>query len=160
MAARLIILNGPNLNLLGVREPEIYGSTTLASIEASCRAFADVLGAELDFHQSNYEGEMVGLIQEARQTADALIINPAGHSFHSIAILDALKIFGKPVIELHISNIHGRDEAHRHSKLSGTATAVICGLGAYGYIVAMQAAMRMLGQLPDDLPEPIRTGPR
>ena len=88
---------------------------------------------------------MVDRIQQARRDTDVLIINPAGYSFHSVAILDAMKIFPGPVIELHISNIHARDEAHRHSILSGTATGVICGLGSYGYIVAMQAAAHMLG---------------
>jgi len=159
MAGRLMILNGPSLNLLGEREPNIYGSTTLADIEKSCQAFADILGAQLNFRQSNHEGTLVDWIHEARHTADALIINPAGCSFHSVSILDALKIYAHPVIELHLSNIHARDEAHRHSLLSGAVRAVICGLGAYGYIVAMQAAMRMIDKLPDKLPEPIRIGP-
>jgi 3-dehydroquinate dehydratase II len=159
MSARLMILNGPNLNLLGVREPHIYGSTTLASIEACCRDFAKYLGALLDFHQSNHEGELVDLIQSARTKADAIIFNPAGYSFTSIAILDALKTFTGPFIEVHISNIHARDELHRHSILSSAAKAVICGLGPYGYIVAMQAAARMVGELPGGLPSPIRHGP-
>ena len=159
MSPRLMILNGPNLNLLGVREPHIYGSTTLAAIEASCRDFARFLGATLAFHQSNHEGELVDLIQSARTKADAVILNPAGYSFTSIAILDALKSFTGPFIEVHISNIHARDELHRHSILSSAAKAVICGLGPYGYIVAMQAAARMVGKLPDGLPPPIRYGP-
>ena len=159
MSARLMILNGPNLNLLGVREPHIYGSTTLAAIEASCRDFANFLGAVLDFHQSNHEGALVDLIQSARANADALILNPAGYSFTSIAILDALKAFDGPIIEVHISNIHARDDLHRHSIVSGVAKAVICGLGAYGYIVAMQAAARMVGKLPDGLPAAVREGP-
>jgi len=159
MSARLMILNGPNLNLLGVREPHIYGSTTLAAIEACCRDFAKYLDAPLDFHQSNHEGELVDLIQSARTKADAIIFNPAGYSFTSIAILDALKTFTGPFIEVHISNIHARDELHRHSILSSAAKAVICGLGPYGYIVAMQAAVRMVGKLPDGLPLPIRNGP-
>src|SRR5690242_1928363 len=125
MTARLMILNGPNLNLLGVREPYIYGSVTLAAIEASCRELADEFGAALSFHQSNHEGELVDLIQSARQSADALIINPAGYSFTSIAIIDALKTFEGPIIELHISNIHARDELHRHSKISSVVKAVI-----------------------------------
>jgi 3-dehydroquinate dehydratase II len=149
---RIAILNGPNLNLLGVREPHIYGTTTLASIEAQCREFARTLGATLSFRQSNHEGELVDWIQVAQQEADAIIINPAAYSFTSIAILDALKIFEGPIIELHISNIHARDEHHRHSKLSGAVTAVICGLGPYGYIVAMQAAAQRLGKLPGHLP--------
>lgn len=157
---RLMVLNGPNLNLLGVREPHIYGSTTLTAIEQSCRAFADELGATLAFHQSNHEGELVELIQSARGNVDTLIINPAAYSFTSIAIYDALKIFEGPIIELHISNIHARDELHRHSKLSSAAKAVICGLGPYGYIVAMQAAAQLLGQLPEAWPACLREGPR
>ncbi|HJP21392.1 MAG TPA: type II 3-dehydroquinate dehydratase [Alphaproteobacteria bacterium] len=155
----LTILNGPNLNLLGEREPEIYGSTTLTAVEESCRDFATTLGAELQFLQSNHEGVLVDWIQEARHTADAIIINPAGYSFTSIAMFDALKVFAGPIIELHVSNIHARDELHRHSLLSRAATGVICGLGAYGYIAAMQAAARMIGAIPDSLPEPIRIGP-
>ena len=157
---RLTVLNGPNLNLLGVREPHIYGPTTLAAIEQSCRAFADELGTTLAFHQSNHEGELVELIQSARGSVDALIINPAAYSFTSIAIYDALKTFEGPIIELHISNIHARDELHRHSKLSSAAKAVICGLGPYGYIVAMQAAVHLVSQLPEALPEPLRVGPQ
>jgi len=154
-----MILNGPNLNLLGVREPHIYGSTTLAAIEGSCRDFAAYLGAELEFRQSNHEGVLVDLIQSARTRADALILNPAGYSFTSIAMFDALKTFEGPYIEVHVSNIHARDELHRHSILSRTARGVICGLGPYGYIVAMQAAVQMLGKLPEALPAAIRTGP-
>src|SRR5262245_8911899 len=160
MAARLMILNGPNLNLLGVREPHIYGATTLAAIAASCREFADWLGVALAFEQSNHEGVLVDLIQSARSKADALIMNPAAYSFTSVALLDALKTFEGPFIEVHISNIHARDELHRHSILSRTAKAVICGLGPYGYIVAMHAALQLLGQLPQSLPPCVRVGPR
>ena len=142
---RLMILNGPNLNLLGVREPHIYGTTTLSQIRENCELVAKQLGLEMSFHQSNHEGELVDWIQSARQTADALIINPAGYSFTSIAILDAIKAFEGPVIEVHISNIHARDELHRHSKISGAVTAVIAGLGPYGYIAAMSAVAQMKG---------------
>jgi 3-dehydroquinate dehydratase II len=128
---------------LGVREPHIYGTTTLAQIEESCAHHATGLSLELTFRQSNHEGELVDLIQSARQTADAIIINPAGYSFTSIAILDAIKAFEGPVIEVHISNIHARDEYHRHSKISSVATGVICGLGPYGYIAAMHALVQM-----------------
>ena len=159
MAALLWILNGPNLNLLGEREPEIYGSTTLAAVETSCRDFAAVLGVGLEFRQTNHEGVLVDWIHEARRRAAALIINPAGCSFHSIPVLDALKAFAPPIIEVHISNIHSRDELHRHSIMSAAATAVIAGLGTYGYIVAMQSAARIAGAIPEGLPEPIRTGP-
>lgn len=130
------VLNGPNLNLLGQREPEIYGSTTLAEIEAMCREAAQ---GELVFAQTNHEGEMIELIHAARENAGGIIINPAGWSFHSVAILDALKTFEGPVIELHISNIHARDAAHRHSILSQAVTGVIAGLGARGYSVAVKA---------------------
>ena len=140
---RLMILNGPNLNLLGVREPHIYGTTTLAQIKENCEQTAKHLGATLSFHQSNHEGELVDLIQSARQDADAIIINPAGYSFTSIAILDAIKAFEGPVIEVHISNIHARDEHHRHSKISSVATGVICGLGPSGYVAAMHAVTQM-----------------
>ena len=140
---RLMILNGPNLNLLGVREPHIYGTTTLAEIKADCEQHAAKLGLELAFHQSNHEGVLVDWIQSARESADAIIINPAGYSFTSIAILDAIKAFDGPVIELHISNIHARDEYHRHSKISSAATAVICGLGPHGYIAAIHAIAQM-----------------
>src|SRR5450432_2079196 len=110
VTARLMIINGPNLNYLGVREPQFYGHTTLEEIEAGCRSFAETFGVELAFHQSNYEGKIVELIQSARDGADAVIINPAAYSFTSIAIIDAMKLFEKPIIELHISNIHARDE--------------------------------------------------
>lgn len=140
---RLMILNGPNLNLLGTREPHIYGTTTLAQIKHSCEACAAQLALTISFHQSNHEGALVDLIQSARESADGIIINPAGYSFTSIAILDAIKAFDKPVIEVHISNIHARDEYHRHSKISSVATGVICGLGPYGYIAAMQTLAQM-----------------
>ena len=159
MTTHLLILNGPNLNLLGEREPEIYGATTLATIEESCQAYADVLGAKLDFRQSNYEGQLVDWVHEVRHAVDAIIVNPAGLSFHSIPLLDALKVFSGPIMETHISNIHARDEHHRHSILSSVATGVICGLGPYGYIIAMQAAAHLLGTIPNNLPEPIRIGP-
>jgi len=140
---RVMILNGPNLNLLGVREPHIYGTTTLAQINASCEAAAAELGLKLTFHQSNHEGVLVDWIQSARQDAEAIIINPAGFSFTSVAIMDAIKIFEGPVLEVHISNIHARDEYHRHSQISFVATGVICGLGPYGYIAALQAIANM-----------------
>ena len=157
---RIMILNGPNLNMLGIREPHIYGSTTLEAIKQSCEEFAKFAGAELAFHQSNHEGELVDLIQSARTKADALIINPAAYSFTSIAMFDAMKIFEGPIYEVHISNIHARDELHRHSKLSAAAKGVIAGLGPYGYIVALQAALQAAGKPPATLPAAVRTGPR
>lgn len=148
---RLTVLNGPNLNMLGVREPHIYGRTTLPEIEAKCRALAEVIGARLEFHQSNHEGVLVDLIQSARTTADALIVNPAGLSFRSIPMLDALKTFEGPIVEVHISNIHARDELHRNSILSSAVTGVICGLGPNGYLLAILAAAQKLDKLPASL---------
>lgn len=156
MAINIMILNGPNLNFLGVREPHIYGSTTLGEIEASCRELAKTLGISISFHQSNLEGELVNLIQSAHGSADAIIFNPAAYSFTSIALIDALKIFEGPKIEVHISNIHARDELHRHSITSGASTAVICGLGPYGYIAALLAAVQRLGKLPDTIPRALQ----
>lgn len=155
----VMILNGPNLNMLGVREPHIYGSVTLAAVEESCRELAALIDVSLDFRQSNSEGEMVEWLQDARGSVDAIIINPAGFSFYSVAILDALRMFEGPIIELHISNIHARDAVHRHSIMSAGAKAVICGLGVYGYIVALQSAARFLDALPETLPTPLRIGP-
>ena len=152
MPPRIMILNGPNLNLLGVREPHIYGTTTLAAIEASCAELVEAIGGTLAFHQSNHEGELVDWVQSARETADAIIINPAAYSFTSIALLDALKAFDGPIIEVHISNIHARDEHHRHSKLSGAVKERrSAAFGPYGYIVAVQAAAQMLRALPDEI---------
>lgn len=152
MSAKITILNGPNLNLLGVREPHIYGTTTLDEIEKICRVAAGYLNVTLGFYQSNHEGELIDLIHSARGNAEVLIINPAGLSFTSIAIFDALKAFDGPCIEIHISNIHARDQHHRHSVLSKAATSVICGLGPYGYIAALQAAVQRLGKMPDAVP--------
>lgn len=140
---RVMILNGPNLNLLGVREPHIYGTTTLEQIKANCEREAAALGLAITFHQSNHEGGLVDLIQSARESADAIIINPAAYSFTSIAMVDAIKAFEGPVLEVHISNIHARDEHHRHSKISHAVTAVICGLGPYGYVAALRALAEM-----------------
>src|ERR1700749_1981261 len=157
---RIMILNGPNLNMRGFREPHIYGSTTLDAIKAACEEFAAFAGAEMSFHQSNHEGVMVDLIPSPRQEADPIIITPAGYSFTSVAIFDALKIFEGPIFEVHVSNIHARDELHRHSKLSAAVKAVIAGLGPYGYIVAMQAALQGAGKLPASLPAALRVGPK
>src|SRR4051812_11720232 len=152
MTIRIMILNGPNLNFLGIREPHIYGSTTLKEIESSCQDLARCLGISISFHQSNLEGELVNWIQSAHGNADAIIMNPAAYSFTSIALIDALKIFEGPKIEVHICNIHARDELHRHSITSSASTAVICGLGPYGYIAAILAAVQKLGKLPDTIP--------
>ena len=118
------ILNGPNLNLLGQRQPEIYGSTTLADIEAECRALAGTLGVELGFYQSNHEGTIIDQIHEARTKAQAIIINPAAYTHTSVAIMDALNTFDGPVIEVHISNVHKRESFRHHSYVSLRADAV------------------------------------
>src|SRR5437588_284076 len=157
MTAKIMILNGPNLNFLGIREPHIYGPTTLKQIEGACERLANDLGVSMSFHQSNLEGELVNLIQSAHGGgADAIIMNPAAYSFTSVALIDALKIFEGPKIEVHISNIHARDELHRHSITSSASTAVICGLGPYGYIAAILAAVQKLGKLPDAVPVSLR----
>lgn len=148
MTKPILILNGPNLNMLGIREPHIYGTTTLEQIRESCEAFAAAHGTTIDFRQSNHEGVLVDAIQAARTTADAIIFNPAGYSFTSVALYDALKTFEGPIVEVHISNIHARDEMHRHSRLSAAVKGVICGFGPYGYLLAMQAALQSLGRLP------------
>ncbi|MFJ5367870.1 type II 3-dehydroquinate dehydratase [Bosea sp. CER48] len=135
----IYILNGPNLNLLGQREPAIYGSTTLAEIGERCAAKAMALGFAVDFRQTNYEGELVESVQQARQEACGIIINPAGYSFTSVALLDALKMFERPKIELHISNVHARESIYHNSLVSRTATGIIIGLGAAGYELAIQA---------------------
>jgi 3-dehydroquinate dehydratase II len=134
----VFVLNGPNLNRLGTREPQIYGTTTLADIEASCRAA--VPDVAIEFRQTNHEGELVEWVHEAIDRAAAIVINPAAWSFTSIALLDALKMFPGPIVELHISNIHRREALYHHSHVSGVATAVIAGLGAAGYPVAVTAA--------------------
>ena len=151
-----MIINGPNLNFLGIREPHIYGYTTLGELEAACKAYGDHMGADVSCHQTNFEGAMIELIQSARANSDALIINPAGYSFTSVSVVDALKIVEKPIIEIHIGNNHARDELHQHSVVSGAVTGVICGLGHYGYIIAMQWALHALGKLPDHVPAAMR----
>lgn len=139
MNRTVFILNGPNLNLLGRREPHIYGYTTLDQIHQRSEQLAEELGLVCDFRQTNHEGVMVDWIQEAFEQGAALIINPAGFSFHSIPVLDALKVIDAPLIELHLSNIHARDELHRHSIMSGVVDSVICGMGADGYPLAVKA---------------------
>jgi 3-dehydroquinate dehydratase-2 len=140
----IFVLNGPNLNLLGEREPEIYGHDTLDSIRARCVELAAADGFEVDFRQTNYEGELVEWVHEARRRAAAIIINPAGLSFFSVPVLDALKTFDGPKIEVHLSNIHQRESHYHRSLVSLTATGVICGLGAQGYELALAAVVRRL----------------
>ena len=137
----LHVLNGPNLDRLGKREPAIYGSTTLAEVEAMCREAARP--AEIVFRQSNWEGQLVEWIHAAIEEADGIVINPAGLSFTSIPILDALKMFPGPIVELHISNIHRREEIYHRSLVSRVATAVIAGLGPEGYRTAVAELRRL-----------------
>lgn len=138
------VLNGSNLNMLGKREPHLYGTTTLAEIETQCRGLAQELGLECIFRQTNHEGEMVDWLQEAFEREAAVIINPAGFSFRSVPVLDALKLIEKPLIEVHITNIYKRDELYRHSLVSSVATGVICGLGPEGYLLALRAVVSLL----------------
>ncbi|NIJ06421.1 3-dehydroquinate dehydratase-2 [Sphingomonas vulcanisoli] len=146
MAQTLFILNGPNLNLLGVREPEIYGRETLADIEAACRAEAEAAGLALRFHQTNAEHEMIDWIQEARTGAAGLILNPAAFSYAGYPIYDALKMCDCPIIEVHISNIHRRDEAWRaNSIMTAAATGIISGLGTHGYLLAVKHIRKLRG---------------
>jgi 3-dehydroquinate dehydratase-2 len=144
MTPLVFVLNGPNLNLLGRREPHIYGTTTLAEIQARTQQVAAELGLSCDFRQTNHEGVMVDWIQEAFEQGAAVIINPAGLSFGSIPVVDALRLIERPVIELHMSNIHQRDEQHRHSSVSMNVTSVICGFGAAGYALAMRGMADLL----------------
>lgn len=144
MSKPILILNGPNLNLLGTREPEIYGATTLAQVEEMCRAEASAHGLEISFHQSNSEAELIGWIQGAITGAAGIIINPAAFTHTSVAILDALKMVNCPVIELHISNPHAREEFRHKSFVSLAATGSICGLGVDGYKLAVQAMAKLL----------------
>jgi len=138
----IYVLNGPNLNRLGTREPEIYGTTTLAEIEVLCRTAAG--GHPLRFHQSNAEHEIIGWIHEAIDQGAGIIINAAAYTFTSLAILDALKMFPGPIVELHISNIHRREPMYRNSLVSQAATAVIVGLGAKGYPAAVAAMLELI----------------
>jgi 3-dehydroquinate dehydratase-2 len=138
----IYVLNGPNLNRLGKREPEIYGTTTLAEIETWCREVAG--DRPLRFHQTNAEHQLVDWVHEAIDEGAGIVINPAGLSFRSIPLLDALKMFSGPIIELHISNIHRREEIYRHSLVSQAATAVIAGLGPQGYKVATRALVDII----------------
>jgi 3-dehydroquinate dehydratase II len=149
MSAPIYVLNGPNLNLLGVREPHLYGHTTLAQIEQTCRRVAGDLGFECEFRQTNHEGVMVDWVQEARLSASAVAINPAGLSFRSIPLLDALKALEQPIAEVHLTNIHRRDPLYQHSLISLAATGVICGFGAFGYELALRAlAERVVATTP------------
>jgi len=143
--ATIYVLNGPNLNLLGTREPEIYGRATLKDVEQLCHEAGRTHGLTIDFRQSNHEGQLVDWIQEAHTSkAAGIVINPAAYTHTSIAILDALLLGKTPVIEVHISNIHARDEFRRHSYVSKAAKGVICGLGVQGYGLAIDGIAAMI----------------
>lgn len=139
MAKKILILNGPNLNMLGTREPEIYGEETLADLEERCLELGKKHNMEITFYQSNYEGEIISYVQEAKQRFDALIINPGGYTHSSIAIFDALNLLDIPKIEVHISNIHAREEFRRNSVISSIMDGVICGFGVKGYELAIKS---------------------
>lgn len=144
MSRLVYVLNGPNLNLLGKRQPHIYGSETLADVEAACRALAAELDLEIRFHQSNREYEIIDWIHEARETAGGLVINPAAFTHTSVAILDALNTFEAPVIEVHISNVHKREAFRHHSYVSLRADGVIAGLGTQGYGLALRRVAQLI----------------
>jgi 3-dehydroquinate dehydratase-2 len=144
MTSIVYVLNGPNLNLLGKRQPHIYGHETLADVEAECRRTAEPRGLDLRFYQSNREYEIIDWIHEARETADGIIINPAAFTHTSVAILDALNTFEPPVIEVHISNVHKREAFRHHSYVSLRADGVIAGLGTQGYILAIQRIAHLI----------------
>ncbi|MEZ5887589.1 MAG: type II 3-dehydroquinate dehydratase [Paracoccaceae bacterium] len=140
----ILVLNGPNLNLLGQRQPEVYGSDTLADVETLCARTAEALGQKVVCRQSNREYELIDWIQEARQSAAAIVINPGAFSHTSIALLDALNAFDGPVIEVHISNIHRRESFRHHSYVSARAEAVIAGAGIQGYEFAVRRAAQLM----------------
>ena len=145
MSKTILILNGPNLNLLGKRQPEIYGAATLNDVAELCAAAAGAFDAGVLMRQSNHEGELVDWIQEARETMDAIVINPGAYSHTSVAILDALNMFQGPVMEVHVSNIHAREPFRHHSYVSGRANGVIAGCGIDGYVFAVQRIGTLLG---------------
>jgi 3-dehydroquinate dehydratase-2 len=146
MTATIMILNGPNLNLLGTREPEIYGAETLSDVEARCKARADALGVAIDFRQSNVEGELVTWVQEAWTSAAGLVVNAAAYTHTSVALLDALKACGLPIVEVHLSNIHQRESFRHKSYVSRAADGMICGLGSLGYELAIEAVAARIGK--------------
>ena len=140
----IAVLNGPNLNLLGTRQPEIYGCATLDDVEALCAETAERLGLAIDFRQSNAEGELLSWVQECRGRAAGIVINPAGYTTTSVALLDALLAVELPVIEVHLSNIHRREEFRHRSLVSRAAVGVICGLGMSGYALALTAMAELI----------------
>ena len=148
MSRLVYVLNGPNLNLLGKRQPHIYGHETLADVERDCRSLAAELGLELRFHQSNREYEIIDWIHEARETAGGIVINPAAFTHTSVAVLDALNTFDAPVIEIHISNVHKREEFRHRSFVSLRADGVIAGFGTQGYLLALRRVAKLIDEKP------------
>jgi len=144
MTKKILIINGPNLNLLGEREESKYGKVTLEEVKKNCESHAKSIGIEINFDQSNIEGEIVTMIQKAKGVFDGIIINAAGFTHTSVSIRDALTIYKKPIIELHISNIYKREEFRHKSLISGVVTGIICGLGSNGYILAINAMHELL----------------
>ncbi len=140
---KILFLNGPNLNLLGQRQPEIYGKTTLTEIEAQVRKRAAQLGAEIDFHQSNLEGELVGWIQQARGNYDAIVLNAAAYTHTSIALRDAIAGVGIPTIEVHLSNVYAREKFRQKSRIAPVCMGQITGFGPFSYILALEAAVNV-----------------
>lgn len=145
MTNRISILNGPNLNLLGMRQPDVYGHDTLADVEANCEKAATELGLDIVFYQSNHEGQIVDWIHEARDSSSGIIINPAAYTHTSVAILDALNAFDGPVLEVHISNVHQREKFRHFSYVSQRANGVIAGMGIQGYELALQRISTLVG---------------
>ncbi len=146
MKKSILILNGPNLNLLGTRQPEVYGTTTLQDIEAACAAKAEALGISVSFAQSNHEGALIDALHAAKGTHDGVILNAGAYTHTSIAIRDAISATMLPVIELHLSNIHAREKFRHHSHIAAVVVGQICGFGAHGYPLAMDALMAHLGE--------------
>jgi 3-dehydroquinate dehydratase-2 len=140
----VLVLNGPNLNLLGERDPEVYGTTTLADVERLCRETAGDLGLDVELFQSNHEGVLIDKVHEVRRTASALVVNLGAYTHTSVALMDALAVLSQPVIEVHLSNIHAREPFRRHSYVSLVADAVIAGAGANGYALALRHAASLL----------------
>ena len=146
MAGRVLVLNGPNLNMLGTREPDVYGAETLSDIEAKCRARATDLGLVVEFRQSNTEGELVDWIQQAPGQFDVLIVNAGAYTHTSVAMLDALRAVDVPTIEVHLSNIHQREDFRHNSYISKAAIGMVAGFGGFGYEMALEAAARELSK--------------